>query len=135
MSTRPKVRQLSEPATSGDATAGRVWSLKNGENTRRHLQVGYELSVEQRGTAMSQALRTSKVKHGFLDHKIDPAAETIIIGTFNPGSLCDISFFYSGARNRLWRLLPNAFGERDLRQASRDEKIEFCRRRAMISLT
>lgn len=69
-----------------------------------------------------------KVKHGFLDHKINPDAETIIIGTFNPGCLCNIDFFYSGPRNRLWRLLPQAFGEADLKKASRNEKLEFNRR-------
>jgi G:T/U-mismatch repair DNA glycosylase len=72
---------------------------------------------------------TIKVQHGFLGHKINPKAETIIIGTFNPGSLCNIEFFYASPRNRLWRLLPHAFGEADLRKASRDVKLEFSGRR------
>lgn len=70
-----------------------------------------------------------RVQHGFLDHKINPDAETIIIGTFNPGSLCKIDFFYASPRNRLWSLVPHAFGEADLRMASRDVKLEFSRRR------
>jgi len=71
------------------------------------------------------------VKHGFLTHTMDTGAETVIIGTFNPGCICNIEFFYSGARNRLWRLLPAAFGEEDLRKASRDKKIKFSWRRGI----
>ena len=65
----------------------------------------------------------------FLSHGIDANAETIIIGTFNPGRICNVDFFYSGPRNRLWRLLPKAFGEEDLRKATPDEKIKFYRLR------
>ncbi len=71
--------------------------------------------------------RLVRIEHGFLQHPIDRNAETVIIGTFNPGRLCGIEFFYSGPRNRIWRLLPTAFGEPDLRKASPETKIEFSR--------
>jgi G:T/U-mismatch repair DNA glycosylase len=70
------------------------------------------------------------IKHKFLDHAIDPATETLIIGTFNPGHECNkkVDFFYGGDRNRLWTLLPKACGDcRDLSKASRDDKIAFTR--------
>lgn len=69
------------------------------------------------------------VEHGFLTHEIDPNTETVIIGTFNPGHICNVSFFYSSPKNYLWRLLPEAFAEEDLRGAGTNQKMEFCKRR------
>ena len=35
------------------------------------------------------------IKHKFLDHKIGPETETLVIGTFNPGHECNkaVDFF------------------------------------------
>jgi G:T/U-mismatch repair DNA glycosylase len=74
-------------------------------------------------------MSTVKIKHKFLNHEIDPQAEMLIIGTFNPGHECnkDNEFFYDSTGNRLWKLLPNAFGEEDLRKSTRDQKLKFSR--------
>ncbi len=69
------------------------------------------------------------VMHRFLDYKPDKAAEILIVGTFNPEAKeNDANFFYSRKRNFLWRLLPTAFKEDDLRKATRKEKEDFCSR-------
>lgn len=66
------------------------------------------------------------VKHRFLDHRINPATETLIIGTFNPETADnDADFFYGRSRNYLWRLLPTAFSKTDLKGASKQEKLDF----------
>ena len=66
------------------------------------------------------------VKHRFLDHQVNPETETLIIGTFNPETTNnDAEFFYSRSRNYLWRLLPTAFGESDLKAKSKQEKVGF----------
>ena len=70
------------------------------------------------------------VQHKFANHRLNPAAETIILGTFNPGHDANKAhFFYSSPRNQLWSLLPRAFGEQDLRRAELGEKLEFLSRR------
>jgi len=70
------------------------------------------------------------VRHKFADHRLNPAVETIILGTFNPGHEANkAEFFYSSPRNQLWSLLPGAFGEQDLRRARLGEKLEFLERR------
>jgi G:T/U-mismatch repair DNA glycosylase len=66
------------------------------------------------------------IKHKFLNHKINPITEILIIGTFNPdtpGNGAD--FFYGRGRNFLWKLLPLAFNEPDLKGANKEEKINF----------
>lgn len=69
------------------------------------------------------------VKHKFLHHQINPETETLIIGTFNPEVVGnDAEFFYGRSRNYLWRLLPTAFNEKDLKRASKSEKLEFIRK-------
>jgi G:T/U-mismatch repair DNA glycosylase len=66
------------------------------------------------------------IQHRFLDHQINPETETLIVGTFNPETANnDAEFFYGRSRNYLWRLLPTAFGEKDLKGASKQEKLEF----------
>lgn len=66
------------------------------------------------------------VQHRFLNHQINPETEMLIIGTFNPETPDnDAEFFYGRSRNYLWRLLPSAFGETDLKGASKKEKLEF----------
>lgn len=71
----------------------------------------------------------TSVKHRFLDHQIDPDTETLIIGTFNPEAIDnDAEFFYGRSRNYLWRLLPTAFNEKDLKGASKSEKLEFIKK-------
>lgn len=57
------------------------------------------------------------VQHRFLDHQINPDTETLIIGTFNPDAADNnADFFYGRSRNYLWRLLPLAYGETDLKE-------------------
>jgi G:T/U-mismatch repair DNA glycosylase len=71
---------------------------------------------------------TSIVKHRFLDHRICPTTETLIIGTFNPETAKNkAEFFYSTGRNYLWRILPVAFGEKSLQGKTAIEKKEFIR--------
>ena len=72
----------------------------------------------------------SIVNHRFLDHEINPETETLIIGTFNPeteGNPAD--FFYGRSRNFLWRLLSTAYQEKDLKDASINEKLTFIKSR------
>jgi len=66
------------------------------------------------------------VQHKFLAHQINPATETLLIGTFNPDAVDNnAEFFYGRSRNYLWQLLPSAFGETDLKGESKQEKIQF----------
>jgi len=66
------------------------------------------------------------VKHISSSHPIHPDTETLIIGTFNPGTPENTAdFFYGRRQNYLWRLLPMAFGKPDLKNASREDKLEF----------
>ncbi|MEI7724495.1 MAG: hypothetical protein WCK09_05280 [Bacteroidota bacterium] len=70
------------------------------------------------------------LKHRFLDHKINSETETLIIGTFNPETEGnDAEIFYGRSRNFLWRLLPTAFIEKDLKQADKLEKLAFIKRK------
>lgn len=70
-----------------------------------------------------------KIRHRFLDHPINPETETLILGTFNPETADnDAKFFYGRNRNYLWQLLPSAFGETNLKKASKNEKLEFIRK-------
>ncbi|MFY0626168.1 MAG: hypothetical protein JXR07_07735 [Reichenbachiella sp.] len=66
------------------------------------------------------------VQHRFADHQVNNETETLIIGTFNPETEDnDAEFFYGRSRNYLWRLLPTAYGESDLKGASKQAKLEF----------
>jgi len=70
------------------------------------------------------------IKHKFLSHKINSYTETLIIGTFNPDATGNpADFFYGRGRNYLWRLLPTAFGEPDLKGKSKNEKLDFIKRK------
>ena len=70
------------------------------------------------------------VKHKFLNHTINPATETLIVGTFNPEANDNTAeFFYGRGRNYLWRLLPTAFGEADLKGSFFENKMDFIRSR------
>ncbi len=69
------------------------------------------------------------IKHRFLDNKINPRAETLIIGTFNPETSDNkADFFYGRQRNHLWTLIPTAFGESNLKGNSKEEKLAFIER-------
>lgn len=69
------------------------------------------------------------VKHRFSNHTISPDTETLILGTFNPETPGNnAGFFYGRSRNYLWRLLPTAFGENDLKGAPKTEKLDFINR-------
>ncbi|MCW3467615.1 hypothetical protein [Chitinophaga nivalis] len=66
------------------------------------------------------------ISHKFRQHQIDAATTTLIIGTFNPDTAKNTAdFFYSRNRNYLWRLLPIAFGQEDLKGKSPEEKRAF----------
>ncbi len=66
------------------------------------------------------------IKHRFLDHQINPKTEILILGTFNPDTeKNEADFFYGRSRNYLWKLLPTAFQESDLKKASKQEKLSF----------
>ena len=68
------------------------------------------------------------VKHRFGHHEIDPGTEILVIGTFNPDSTNNRAlFFYSRPRNFLWKLIPLAYGNEDLRKAVPEKKIEYSR--------
>jgi G:T/U-mismatch repair DNA glycosylase len=65
------------------------------------------------------------IPHKFLDRKINPETQTLIIGTFNPAADKNpATFFYSRGRNHFWRLLPTALKEKenDMRKKSAEEK-------------
>lgn len=67
-----------------------------------------------------------KVKHRFINHQINPGTETLIIGTFNPDATDNqADFFYGRSRNYLWKILPTAFNERDLKGADLKDKVGF----------
>ncbi|MBI2722800.1 MAG: hypothetical protein HYX39_11560 [Bacteroidetes bacterium] len=72
---------------------------------------------------------TTVVQHRFLYHKIDPSTEILILGTFNPETENNpADFFYGRSKNYLWRLLPNAYQESDLKGATKDLKIDFIKK-------
>ncbi len=69
------------------------------------------------------------IQHRFLNHRINPETEILLLGTFNPDTPAnDAEFFYGRKRNFLWRLLPSAFGETDLKDASTTDKSAFLRK-------
>jgi len=66
------------------------------------------------------------IKHRFIQHKINPYTENLIVGTFNPDTADnEADFFYGRERNFLWRLLPTAFGYENLKGKSKNEKLDF----------
>ena len=70
-----------------------------------------------------------KIKHRFVDHKIDVNTEILVVGTFNPETPENIAdFFYGRQRNFLWTLMPTAFGENSLKGKSISEKLDFIRK-------
>jgi G:T/U-mismatch repair DNA glycosylase len=70
------------------------------------------------------------IRHRFIDHKINPQTETLIVGTFNPEtSDNEADFFYGRQRNFLWTLIPTAFGDSNLKGKPKTEKINFIQKR------
>jgi len=68
----------------------------------------------------------TRIRHRFIDHKINPQTETLIVGTFNPDAADnEAEFFYGRERNFLWRLLPTAIGYENLKGKPKKEKLEF----------
>jgi len=68
------------------------------------------------------------VTHRFSDHQPNQETEILIIGSFNPAVTKEnkeVDFFYGRNRNFLWKLLPTAFRELDLKDAPKQEKLEF----------
>jgi len=71
-------------------------------------------------------MTTVKVKHKFIGRPINKDTEILIIGTFNPDTPKNpAEFFYGRIRNFLWKLLPTVYGEKDLKKASKQEKLTF----------
>jgi G:T/U-mismatch repair DNA glycosylase len=69
------------------------------------------------------------IEHKFITHKINLDTEILIIGTFNPNTEKNpADFFYGRNRNYLWRLLPKAFNEQDLKEKSKQEKLDFIKK-------
>ncbi|MCX7310157.1 MAG: hypothetical protein NTV56_00140 [Alphaproteobacteria bacterium] len=70
------------------------------------------------------------IRHRFLNRKIDPQTQTLIVGTSNPAADKNpATFFYSRGKNYLWRLLPSAFANTaDMKSASPEEKMQFIKR-------
>lgn len=67
-----------------------------------------------------------RVQHKFINHQLRPNTETLIIGTFNPETENNkADFFYGRSRNFLWRLLPIALNEEDLKTSSKEKKAQF----------
>ncbi|MGM4872907.1 hypothetical protein AB7645_17025 [Bradyrhizobium sp. 956_D2_N1_5] len=68
-------------------------------------------------------LRT--IKHKFLDHKVDPGTETLIVGTFNPCAKGNnAEFFYSRPRNYFWTVAPLALNHVSLKQKKLGDQYE-----------
>lgn len=66
------------------------------------------------------------IEHRFLDHKLNPRTEILILGTFNPDTENnDAEIFYGRSRNFLWKILSVAFQYSDLRNGSRQDKLDF----------
>jgi G:T/U-mismatch repair DNA glycosylase len=66
------------------------------------------------------------IKHRFLEHKINPNTETLIVGTFNPDAADnEAEFFYGRERNFLWRLITTAIGYENLKGKTKKEKLDF----------
>jgi G:T/U-mismatch repair DNA glycosylase len=66
-----------------------------------------------------------KIKHKFINHKIDINTTILIVGTFNPDVIGnDAEFFYGRKRNFLWTLLPKVFNESSLKDC--DNKAKLC---------
>ena len=66
------------------------------------------------------------IKHRFLDHKVNSLTEILILGTFNPDTENnEAEIFYGRSRNFLWKILSVAFGHSDLKNNSREQKLDF----------
>jgi G:T/U-mismatch repair DNA glycosylase len=66
------------------------------------------------------------IHYRFRHHKLNPLTETLIIGTFNPETENNpADFFYGRRMNFLWRLLPLALGQQDLKGKTKEEKLAF----------
>ena len=67
-----------------------------------------------------------RVKHRFIRHHINRKTETLIIGTFNPDVIDNpADFFYGRSQNHLWKILPAAFNEKNLKNSPKSEKLKF----------
>lgn len=71
-----------------------------------------------------------RIEHKFLKSYPLEGKKILIIGTFNPETICNpADFFYSRARNFFWELLPAMFNKEDsLKGKEPKEKIEFLKR-------
>lgn len=66
------------------------------------------------------------IKHRFLDHKVNLLTEILILGTFNPDTENNkAEIFYGRSRNFLWKILSVVFGHSDLKNTSREQKLDF----------
>ena len=68
----------------------------------------------------------TKIIHRFINHNLNPATETLVIGTFNPETKDNkANFFYSRPRNFLWTIIPTIFNETSLKGNTLEEKLKF----------
>lgn len=70
-----------------------------------------------------------RIEHKFLKSYPLEGKKILIIGTFNPATICNpADFFYSRTRNFFWELLPAMFNKGSFKDKTREEKIEFLKR-------
>jgi len=74
----------------------------------------------------STAILMVRIKHRFINHRIHPKTQTLVIGTFNPDTEENCAdFFYGRPRNFLWTLIPTSFNEASLKGKRYSEKLDF----------
>lgn len=70
-----------------------------------------------------------QIRHRFLSHPISSDTKILLVGTFNPDVADnDADFFYGRIHNHMWRLLPSAYNEKDLKSSSVSEKLMFMKK-------
>jgi G:T/U-mismatch repair DNA glycosylase len=75
------------------------------------------------------------IKHKFLDKYPIEGKKILIIGTFNPDTICNpAKFFYGRSKNYFWTLLPKTLKQESLQKSSPEERIAFLQRN-QIELT
>ncbi len=66
------------------------------------------------------------IKHRFINHRINPETEILILGTFNPDTeKNEADFFYGRRRNYLWQILSDIYKTDNLKFAPKKEKLLF----------
>jgi G:T/U-mismatch repair DNA glycosylase len=67
-----------------------------------------------------------RIKHKLYGREVNADTKILIVGTFNPDCVRnEADFFYGRGRNYLWQLLPAAFGDQELKTATKQEKEKY----------